>query len=568
MATTLNLGSLATTGGVSRLTGTSSKLDTEALVTAAYEARRAPAVRLEGRIARNEAKAAAFDELRGLLDKLEDALAGLRNPPGTLGVDDNLFEAKQAVLSSSTTTAPNTLMGVDIGNGAAAGTFDLTIERLAAAEKRSTSSIGGAGVTLADAWNGGAAFSGTLLVGLAGGAQERVAVDGGMTLADLRAAINAASGRSGVAANVIKVGDTDHRLVLTGTETGRALALASDPGGDDVLGKLGLSQVQAAQTSRVVVDGIAVERAGNTIGDLYDGVTLSLFRAEPGTTVKVGIEPDLAAIKDGIQGFVEAYNAFRDFAAQQNAVGSSGEVADDAVLFGDRVLRLLAADLAALVGGGAAGVAPGALATLRDIGISLDGNNRLVLDGSRLDQKLLSDLDGVRGVLEFRSQIGSPDLRILGRTNALTDTGFRVDIVDEDADGVPESASIDGVAADVAGGSIKGRAGTAYEGLHLAWVGKGSAGIDVTVGIGLADRLFNALGEALGDPDGPIRQAVDDLNATNEAYRKQIAVIEQRAEATRARLVERYGAMEAALSLAEAMMRQVQAQMDAMTARS
>ncbi|MEK0083383.1 flagellar filament capping protein FliD [Benzoatithermus flavus] len=568
MPTGLNLGSLSTAGGVARLVGTSSQLDTEALVKAVYEAKRAPAVRLENSITRNEAKAAAFAELKGLLEKLQSSLDGLRNPPGTLGGESNLFEAKQAYLSSSTTTRPDTLVGLDIADRASVGTFALTVERLATAEKQATASVGGAGVTLADGWNAGSGFAGTLLIGLAGGPQQRIAVDGTMTLADLRAAINAKSVETGVTASIVKVSDTDCRLILTGTETGRAITLGSDPAGDDVLGRMGLSRLQAAQTSRIVVDGVTVERTGNTIDDLYEGVTLSLLKAEPGTTVTVGIEPDLASIKSGIRSFVDAYNAVRDFVAKQSAVDASGKVSEGAVLHGDSVLRSLSVDLAMLAGGSVVGLASGAPATLRDIGLGFDADNRLVIDGSRLDRKLLSDLDSVRGVLAFGFSASSPELRVLGRSNALTDTSFRLDIVDADADGVPESASIDGVAVDVTGGRIEGRAGTAYEGLELVWVGKGSTSIDVRISTGVADRLFNALDDALDELDGPIGHAIADLAATNEAYRKQIAAIDQRAEAMRARLVARYSAMETALSLAETMMRQVQAQMDAMTARN
>ncbi len=60
----LSIGSLSVSGGLTRLTGTSSKLDTEAIVAAAYEARRLPAIRLEQRISRNEARSAALGEQR------------------------------------------------------------------------------------------------------------------------------------------------------------------------------------------------------------------------------------------------------------------------------------------------------------------------------------------------------------------------------------------------------------------------------------------------------------------------------------------------------------------------
>ena len=113
MADGLSIGSLSVSGGLTRLTGTSSKLDTEAIVAAAYEAKRLPAVRLEQRISRNEARGAALGELKALLQNLKDSVAGLRNPPGLLGANDNVFEAKQAFLTGGGAVPAAELVGVE-----------------------------------------------------------------------------------------------------------------------------------------------------------------------------------------------------------------------------------------------------------------------------------------------------------------------------------------------------------------------------------------------------------------------------------------------------------------------
>ena len=89
------------------------------------------------------------------------------------------------------------------------------------------------GQTLAEAWNGGAAFAGSLEIGLAGGTAATVAVDGSMSADDLRAAINAVSAQSGVAASILSVSASERRLVLSAAETGRAIEFA-DAGGDAV----------------------------------------------------------------------------------------------------------------------------------------------------------------------------------------------------------------------------------------------------------------------------------------------------------------------------------------------
>ena len=156
-------------------------------------------------------------------------------------------------------------------------------------------------------------------------------------------------------------------------------------------------------------------------------------------------------------------------------MSADGKVADDAVLFGDRTLRSATQTLSALVGGATPGLGAGMLSTLRDVGISMIEGGRLQLDETALDDRLLGKLDEVRRVFEFSASSSSGDLSVYSRTNALTDTSFTVAITDTDGDGQAESATIDGVAACVSGGTIQGADGTAYEGLKLIWTGSGSA---------------------------------------------------------------------------------------------
>ncbi|HEX6014442.1 MAG TPA: flagellar filament capping protein FliD, partial [Geminicoccaceae bacterium] len=276
----------------------------------------------------------------------------------------------------------------------------------------------------------------------------------------------------------------------------------------------------------------------------------------------------LAAAKEQITGFAAAYNALRDFVAKHAVVGDGGEVAEDAVLFGDRTLRSVAQTLGDLVGSAIAGLDPAALGTLRDVGISLESGGRLRVDEKTLDARLLNKLDEVRRVFEFTATGSSGDLSVYARTNALADLSSTVAVSDPDADGTPDAATIDGVAAVVSGGTIAGAEGTAYEGLKLIWTGRGDAAIDMRVSQGVADRLHNALDEALDLFDGPVQRAIDELGEANRGYAEQVERIEARAAAARERLIERFTAMEAALSVANAMLAQVRAQMDAMNGES
>lgn len=565
MADTLSVGSLSLSNGATRLTGTSSNLDTEALVAAAYQAKRQPAVRLEQRVARNEARAAAWTELRGLLEELKDSVAGLRNPPGLLGASENLFEAKQAFVTGSGTEAADGLVGVSVENSATVGVFTLEVERLATANKLMARSVGAAGQTLAEAWNGGTAFDGTLELGLAGGTKATIAVHGDMSADDLRAAINAVAARTGVAASIVGVSADERRLVLTATEAGGVIELA-DTGG--VGGLMAATTLQAAQTARLSIDGIPLERTTNRIDDALPGVTLDLFRAEPGTPLTVKVEPSLAAAKEQLLGFVSAYNAVREFVARQGTVDANGNLAEDAVLFGDRTLRALTQKLGDLVGSSVPGLDAGTLSTLRDVGITLEAGGRLKVDEATLDSRLLGRLDEVRRVFEFSASASSSGLAVYARANGLSDLAFTVEVSDADGDGRPEAATLDGVAAIVDGGMIQGAPGTPYAGLKLIWSGRGSASIDLAVSPGLADQLYNALDTALDQGDGPLQRSADELAAANRDAAVRIAQIEDRASRARELLIQRLSAMESALSLANTMLTQLRAQMDAMSQSS
>jgi flagellar hook-associated protein 2 len=228
----------------------------------------------------------------------------------------------------------------------------------------------------------------------------------------------------------------------------------------------------------------------------------------------------------------------------------------------------VAQNLSTIVGGATPGLNAGALATLRDVGITMDQGGRLKLDEAMLDTRLLGRLGEVRRVFEFTTTASSSALTVYAHSNALTDQAFTVAISDPDADGVPDSATIDGVAADISGGTIQGLDGTPYEGLKLIWTGKGDATIDLRVSPGVADRLYHAVDAALDRADGPLERAIAQLGDANQGFRQQIDRIGERADRARERLVARFSAMESALSLANTMLTQIRSQMDAMNGQN
>ncbi len=564
MVGTLSFGTLRTDGYTTRMFGAASGIDTDQLIDALVEARRIPAVRLENRIEENGRRLEALRELQGLVAALRDAVAGLRNPPGVLGVDENVFETKDVFLGASGPSSPNALLGARASNRAEPGVHQLVIERIATAHRIAGDAMAADDRPLADLVNGGNPFSGSFTLGLAGGPTATVTVDGTMSLRDVEAAIDAVSDTTGITASILKVGANDYRLVLAAAETGKNIQI-TPAGGDPVTDMLGLTtggstvknELQAAQTARFSVDGVVMERTSNLVDDAIEGVTLNLFAADPSTTVTLEVAPSAATVEQAVRGFVDAYNALRDFVDTHRRMDENGQVAEEAVLFADTALRQIIDAVQREIGSAARGGT--GTETLASVGIRYDEDNRLVFDAAAFEEAFARDPEAVRRVFEFRFRADSPDLVVYERSNALADFDFTVDIVDADGDGVIESATIDGVAADVNGGTITGRAGTPYEGLTLLWVGRGSTSIHVTASQGVADRLYNALESFLDETEGVLAREIGELEDANRRYEADIAEIDERVERYRRQLIDKFAKLESALATMDAMLKQVEA---------
>lgn len=569
-----SLGSIQIEGTSVRLAGTSSQLDTGGLVQSLVEAKKIPALRLENKITVNETRIAAYQDVRTILGDLQTAAKGLRNELGFLGASENIFQQKLAFFSSDTATPPGDLLSVRVDNNAAVGSFDVTVEQTARVRKFASAAASDAQLDLATSINGGTAFTGAFSIGLEGGDRVTFDVEGTDSLADLKARINAESEATGVSANILQVADDAFRLVFTADEPGKEVVLADEgdpgifpfPGDDDVLDILGLSAdggttfangLQDPQLARITIDGLTVERNTNSIDDVIDGVTLDLFRAEAGTTITVDIERDLAAVKEQVTAFLDSYNAFRDLVVQNREVNADGTVSENAPLFGDTLLRNMEQSLADDMTLAIPGLPNDAIGTLGAVGIVMVEGGRLIMDEQTFDDALLDDADAVRRIFEFDFRSSSADLDIFARGDRIADTEFSIAITDADDDGIAESVTIDGIAAEVDGNTIRGAAGTDYEGLEFLWYGNGSDTIDVTLSQGIADRLYNRLDGLTDTLTGTIENEIDGLEELNDGFRDQITRIEERAEDYRLRLIEQFSAMETALSLAEAMMDQI-----------
>ena len=582
-------------GGSTQLLGLSSGINTQEIIQALVAARRQPAVQLENRIAENDARLQAFGELKGLVGDVKDSLNVMR---GRVGFNvDSVFEQKISFAQSraSATAAPghtvspaDEILGTSVSNRAQPGTHVVEVRQIAKSNQLRTDAVTDKIATL----TGQGFTTGTFTLN-----GETISVDGDDSLLDLRDKINTST--AGVSASIISASPTEHFLVLNAEDTGAANAI-DFAGGNAVSDSLGLTdgvggvknELQAAQDAIIRVNNLGTDiiRSSNTFDDVIDGLTIDIFKAEPDTEVVVEIENDLGAVKENLIGFVEAFNALKDFADDQRVEKprTEGGPAEFGPLAFDTTLRSMIARMNQLVGQSVPGQ-PDGFATLGQAGIDFTDNFRLEIDDDVLDNRLLTDLNSFRGLFEFGFQASDSRVRLAGfngSTSGLTDGSgnnplpIYMNVGPTDASGNIISANFQTTAGAGAGGAsdgsatvngklIKGLSGNA-EGLDIFFDAQASDpavnDVELTVTRGIADQMFFALDRYLSQGGaGEILSNEQNIQQQTENFNRRILDIEARVELFRARQVQRFAAMEQAVLQANSLQESLSQSFDSLS---
>ncbi|MTH97459.1 flagellar filament capping protein FliD [Roseibium sp. RKSG952] len=546
--TTSTVSALTSSG--SNTSSTSSSIDWDALIEATVAAEQVSADSLDLKIAENELEIAAYTDMQSLLQDLETAAEAIRGT-GSLTSNDDIFSYREAYLTANGDVSASSALVVTVDEGTTTGTYDLEIDQLATAHKI-------AGDSQTDAYTD-LGLSGVVSIGLENMTAVEFTITGTMSLAEIAEEINGSSSVTGVSASVIQVDDGDFRLVLSGTETGQAIQISDVSGTHDIGEALGLiadssgtikNELQAAQDAVITLDGITITRDSNTIDDVLDGVTLNLYQ-ETGTdnSISVEIASDLTSIKSAITNFVDAYNAYREFALTQQEVTTGGGASSESTLFGDSTLRSANRDIS------------GALGTVIDgntmafLGLSYDSSNYLVYDEDTLNDALLNNLDEVEKMLTFQMDSSSNDVALLSRSTNMPDS-LQLDItVDGDGNMTGVSVGGDDSLFEVSGTRIKGVAGTDYEGITFVFTGDSSQTVDLTFSSGLVEELYNAVNSYSDASDGLLSEMITDLTETTADYQEESDEIRDWAEGDfRDYITTLYAGYQAAIEEAESML--------------
>ena len=152
-----------------------------------------------------------------------------------LNKDDGYESFSAALTSADSSITPENILGVSIGKGdIRAGSYAIKVSSLAAAEKISSDAFTSSTTALG--------ISGDIVIN-----GKTISIAATDTLKGVVSKINSAD--AGVAASVLNVSSTDHRLQLQSTSQGAAGITLANGGTSDVLGSLNLSRQSLANTS-------------------------------------------------------------------------------------------------------------------------------------------------------------------------------------------------------------------------------------------------------------------------------------------------------------------------------
>ena len=583
---TINLGNIVSVGDKKLSSGISSGFDSVAFVKNLTDVRRLPAVSIEADIEVNITKTTEYGNMKNLLANFKTASDFLRNPPGLNSASNNVFEYRQVSLSSADVSDVSQYVNITASPGSDTQDFDIAIEKLATSKEIRSQAFTSKDDSVVEASSGtttGLFSAGSFDIAIGGQVAGTVSLVEGDSLLDIRDKVNNLSNITGVSASIIKVAEDDFRLTIKSENTGleNAFTLVDS---DSEVADVSFDVVQDAGDASLEINGLAITRGENIIDDVFDNVTIELVKETPnfGTDSQANItsviKQDVATAESGIINFINAYNEYRTFLAEQTAIDEkTGKPKENAVLGKETVVSASEARIFNQVSSIVANVSDVAFSSLASIGITFQDfpatadtpevKNGLIYDPSKLKDALANNYEKVREVFEFKFSSSSTDLQVFSRDQAIelnnfkldidfTRTGDEVRVLDASDDSFLFNMSF----TETGGGtySFKGQEGTSLEGLTLLYAGQGSEVVSASISQGIGDKLYN-ITDNLTKEDGEIEQAVSNISDENDRFKKEVTRIDEQIDKYRDLLISQFTAMEEAITRVNTLLQFIEA---------
>ena len=277
--------------------GVGSGLDIENIISQLMTLERRPLLAIQDKVKAADAEVSSLGSFKSQLSTFQDAMQEL----STL----------DAFRKFNTTSSDDEVLTATANGDAAAGVYNIDVERLAQNFKQGSKEFG-AGATV----GGNAGDALTLTVD---GESATIDLSTALTIDELRDAVNSSFDNPGVTATVLNFGDGVQRLIMTAEESGFEKSFELSYSGSvsaatfdfETLNKdsMGATLTDLTQLDAVFsIDGYALTGAGNRVSDVVDGLTFELKGLGSAT---INLERDDAAIEESARKFVDAYNTLR-----------------------------------------------------------------------------------------------------------------------------------------------------------------------------------------------------------------------------------------------------------------
>jgi flagellar hook-associated protein 2 len=486
--------------------GITTGLDTSSIIEQLMNVERLPVTRLQAQQAKDDTKIAAWKAISTALDKVRTASAavstrfGLTSAVATSSVPTAVSVSAAATAGAGSlrfrvtqlATAEQRISSAGIGDpGAVAGDGRIAIGV----------GLGGAGITAltpeADATAGVYAVRVTagpndtveLSVGPLNGEGESVTVDssetsasvGGLTFSFAAGALTAGTARvvvgassatttvsqlasslsttgSPVSARILSlsspggpvVGNADNRVVLAAQDTGTAntMLVGSTGLNASTVAAFGTTNVVSAAQDAIIRVGspgqdVAVQRASNTVTDVFDGLTLNLLQADTNQEVVVQVNRDIDGLAKKVTDWVDSVNAALasiDSKASYDAdTKTAGPLLSEASArtMRDTLVRSLTEARAA-----------DGQTVLSQIGIAIGVNGRFAVDQTVLKKALTDNPDTVTSLLAQQGTATADTVAFDGATGATKPGTYAVVITQAPAQATVTGAEFEELDAD------------------------------------------------------------------------------------------------------------------------
>ncbi len=325
--------------------------------------------------------------------------------------------------TSLSVSSNNTAVTAEITNPSTAKTMNssITISSLAAGQTlafsgySSITDVVGAGTLVLERgdWSSGSFVANSTTT------SQSLTVSSTDTLASLRDKINALN--YGVTASIIGAGDDTFTLALKsneGKENALRISATENPSGS------GLSKIDNTTTNAskqkvagtdasLVVDGISLTRASNTVTDLFDGYTVNLV-STTSSSANLTSTVDNASATTNLQKFVDSVNILKKLLSDKTFRGDpsldKGALADDTVIKSLKK-QIDSLTTSPLTGFGATNV------YLSNLGVRTERDGQLSLNTTILEQELKDNPSSLDAIFNSMYSSGSTLLSVSGGTS-------------------------------------------------------------------------------------------------------------------------------------------------------